>query len=243
MKPFLGELIGTALLILLGDGVVANVVLKGTKGNNSGWIVVTMGWALGVFVGVVAASPASDAHLNPAVTIAMAYAGKMSWSLVPTYLAAQMLGAMIGAFLVWATYKQHFDATDDQNLKLGVFCTGPAIRSTFWNTISEVIGTFVLVYAALSIASPTGQIGSISSLPIAAVVAVIGISLGGTTGYAINPARDLGPRIMHCLLPVPNKRDGDWTYAPVPVIGPILGGLLAAIVHGAFLANTNSGPM
>jgi glycerol uptake facilitator protein len=188
-------------------------------------------------VGVVAASPASDAHLNPAVTIAMAYAGKMSWSLVPAYIAAQMLGAMLGAFLVWMQYKQHFDVTEDQNIKLGVFCTGPAIRSGFWNLISEVIGTFVLVYAALSIASPTGQIGSISSLPIAAVVAVIGISLGGTTGYAINPARDLGPRIVHCLLPIPNKRDGDWSYAPVPVVGPIVGGLLAAIVHAVFTAN------
>jgi glycerol uptake facilitator protein len=237
MKPFLGELIGTMLLILLGDGVVANVLLKGTKGNNSGWIVITMGWALAVFVGVVAAAPASDAHLNPAVTIAMAYAGKMSWSLVPAYIAAQLLGAMLGAFLVWMQYKQHFDTTEDQNIKLGVFCTGPAIRSAFWNTISEIIGTFVLVYAALSIASPTGQIGSISSLPIAAVVAVIGISLGGTTGYAINPARDLGPRMMHCLLPIPNKRDGDWSYSPIPVIGPIIGGLLAAIVHAAFTAN------
>jgi glycerol uptake facilitator protein len=236
MKPFLGELIGTALLVLLGDGVVANVLLKGTKGNNSGWIVITMGWALAVFVGVVASSPLSDAHLNPAVSIAMVYAGKMPSSLLINYLGGQMLGAMIGAFLVWAQYKQHFDTTEDQNMKLGVFCTGPAIRSPFWNTISEIIGTFVLVYAALSISSPSGQIGSISSLPIAAVVAVIGISLGGTTGYAINPARDLGPRIMHCLLPIPNKRNGDWSYAPTPVIGPIIGGLLAAIVHGAIAA-------
>lgn len=238
MKPFLGELIGTALLILLGDGVVANVLLKGTKGNNSGWIVITLGWALAVFVGVVAASPLSQAHLNPAATIAMAYAGKISWTLLPTYIGGQMLGAMLGAFLVWAQYKQHFDATEDQNIKLGVFCTGPAIRSPFWNTISEVIGTFVLVYAALSLSSPSGQIGSIHSLPLAAIVAVIGISLGGTTGYAINPARDLGPRIMHCLLPIPNKRDGDWSYAPIPVIGPIIGGLLAAIVYGAVSAAT-----
>jgi glycerol uptake facilitator protein len=233
MKPFLGELIGTALLVLLGDGVVANVLLKGTKGNNSGWIVITLGWALAVFVGVVASSPLSDAHLNPAVSIAFVYAGKMTASLLPMYIGGQMLGAMLGAFLVWLQYKQHFDTTEDQNMKLGVFCTGPAIRSMFWNTISEIIGTFVLVYAALNISTPSGQIGSISSLPIAAIVAVIGISLGGTTGYAINPARDLGPRIMHCLLPIPNKRDGDWSYAPVPVIGPILGGLLAAIVHGA----------
>jgi len=158
MKPFLGELIGTALLVLLGDGVVANVLLKGTKGNNSGWIVITMGWALAVFVGVVASSPFSDGHLNPAVTIAMAYAGKMSWSVVPTYIGAQMLGAMIGAFLVWAQYKQHFDTTEDHNIKLGVFCTGPAIRSPFWNTISEIIGTFVLVYAALNIASAADRL-------------------------------------------------------------------------------------
>ena len=232
MKPFLGELIGTALLILLGDGVVANVLLKGTKGNNAGWIVITMGWALAVFVGVVVASAASGAHLNPAVTVAMAYAGKLSWSLLPTYITGQMLGAMLGAFLVWMQYKQHFDVTEDKNAKLGVFCTGPAIRSGFWNTISEIIGTFVLVYAALNISSPSGGLGSLDALPIAGVVAVIGLSLGGTTGYAINPARDLGPRIMHCLLPIPNKRDGDWGYAWVPVIGPILGGLLAAIVHG-----------
>lgn len=233
MKPFLGELIGTMLLILLGDGVVANVLLKGTKGNNAGWIVITMGWALAVFVGVIVAAAASGAHLNPAVTIAMAYAGKIDPALVPSYLGAQMLGAMLGAFLVWMQYKQHFDATEDGNAKLGVFCTGPAIRSPFWNFTSEVIGTFVLVYAALSISSPNGGLGSLDALPIAGVVAVIGLSLGGTTGYAINPARDLGPRIMHCLLPIPNKRDGDWAYAPIPVIGPIVGGLLAAIIHGA----------
>lgn len=231
MKPFLGELIGTALLILLGDGVVANVLLKGTKGNNGGWIVITLGWALAVFVGVVVSAAASGAHLNPAVTIAMAIAGKIEWGLLPSYISAQMLGAMLGAFLVWAQYKQHFDATEDAGAKLGVFCTGPAIRATFWNSISEVIGTFVLVYAALNISSPSGGLGSLDALPIAGVVAVIGLSLGGTTGYAINPARDLGPRIMHCLLPIPGKRDGDWGYAWVPVIGPIVGGLIAAIAH------------
>ncbi len=221
------------LLILLGDGVVANVLLKGTKGNNAGWIVITMGWALAVFVGVVVAAAASGAHLNPAVTVGMAYAGKISWTLLPTYIGAQMLGAMLGAFLVWVQYKQHFDVTEDANAKLGVFCTGPALRSPFWNFLSEMIGTFVLVYAALNISSPTGGLGSLDALPIAAVVAVIGLSLGGTTGYAINPARDLGPRIMHGLLPIPNKRDGDWGYAPIPIFGPVAGALVAAMVHGA----------
>lgn len=233
MKVFLGEFIGTMLLILLGDGVVANVVLKGTKGNSGGWIVITMGWALAVFVGVVVAASASGAHLNPAVTVAMAYAGKLSWRLLPTYFTGQMLGAMAGAFLVWVQYKQHFDATEDRDAKLAVFCTGPAIRSSFWNFFSEVIGTFVLIYAALNISSPTGGLGSLDALPIAGVVAAIGLALGGSTGYAINPARDLGPRIMHCLLPIPRKRDGDWSYAPIPVFGPIVGALIAAIVHGA----------
>jgi glycerol uptake facilitator protein len=231
MKPFVGELIGTAILILLGDGVVANVLLKGTKGNNSGWIVITMGWALAVFVGVITSTGLSDAHLNPAVTIAMAYAGKISWTLLPSYIGGQMLGAAIGAILVWMQYKPHFDVNEDKNANLGVFCTGPGIRAPFWNFISEVIGTFVLVFAALRISSPSGQLGSLSALPIAGVVAVIGLSLGGSTGYAINPARDLAPRIVHCLLPIPYKRDGDWGYAPIPVIGPIVGGLLAAIIY------------
>jgi glycerol uptake facilitator protein len=233
MHPFTGELIGTALLILLGDGVVANVILKGTKGNGGGWIVITMGWALAVFVGVIAATSMSSAHLNPAVTIAMAYAGKISWTLLPTYIGGQMVGAAIGAALVWVQYKSHFDITEDKDAKLAVFCTGPAVRSPFWNLLSEVIGTFVLVFAALSMASASGEIGSLSALPIAGVVAVIGLSLGGSTGYAINPARDLAPRMMHCLLPIPNKRDGDWGYAAIPVIGPIVGGLLAAMFYAA----------
>ena len=241
MNAFLGELIGTMLLILLGDGVVANVLLKGTKGNNSGWIVITMGWALAVFVGVIVASAASGAHLNPAVTVGMAYAGKISWELLPKYIGAQLLGATIGAFLVWIQYKQHFDATEDGNAKLGVFCTGPAIRSPFWNFLSEAIGTFVLVFAALSISSPTGGLGSLDALPIAGVVAVIGLSLGGTTGYAINPARDIGPRIMHAILPIPRKRDSDWGYAPIPIFGPIVGGLIAAIVHGAVVGVQRAG--
>jgi glycerol uptake facilitator protein len=184
---------------------------------------------------VIAATSMSAAHLNPAVTIAMAYAGKISWTLLPSYIGGQMLGAAIGAALVWVQYKPHFDVTEDKDGKLGVFCTGPAIRAPFWNFMSELIGTFVLVFAALSISSPSGDIGSLSALPIAGVVAVIGLALGGSTGYAINPARDLAPRIMHALLPIPNKRDGDWGYAPIPVIGPIVGGLLAAIFYGAFI--------
>jgi glycerol uptake facilitator protein len=238
MSPFFGELIGTAILVLLGDGVVANVILKNTKGYNSGWIVITTGWALAVFVGVFIASGASGAHLNPAVTIGLAAAGKFSWSLVPLYLVAQMLGACLGALLVWLQYKSHFDITEDKDAKLGVFCTGPQIRAPFSNIISETLGAFVLVFAVLHISSPQGGLGSLDALPVALVVFVIGLSLGGTTGYAINPARDLGPRLMHALLPIPGKRDSDWSYAWIPVLSPILGGLLAVAVHYF----VNSGP-
>lgn len=230
MSALIGEFIGTLLLILLGDGVVANVVLKGTKGHGGGWIVITFGWAMAVFVGVVVAAKASGAHLNPAVTIGLAAAGNFQWNLVLGYIAAQMLGASAGATLVWLQYKSHFDLTDDQGAKLAVFCTGPAVRSMGLNLISEIIGTFVLVYAALKISSPTGGLGSLDALPVALVVLAIGLSLGGTTGYAINPARDLGPRIMHSLLPIPGKRDSDWSYAAIPVIGPIAGALLAALL-------------
>lgn len=231
MPPFLAETIGTALLILLGDGVVANVLLKNTKGNGGGWIVITMGWGMAVFTGVIVAAGSSGAHLNPAVTLGLAAAGKFDWNNVPLYIAAQMLGAAIGAFLVWLQYKQHFDATENGDLKLGVFCTGPAMRSPWLNLASEIIGTFVLVFAVLHISSPAGGLGSLDALPVALVVLVIGLSLGGTTGYAINPARDLAPRIVHWLLPIPGKRDSDWPYAPIPVAGPILGGLLAAALH------------
>ena len=231
MTPFLGEIIGTALLILLGDGVVANVVLKGTKGNNSGWIVITLGWAMSVFVGVFVSAAAIGAHLNPAVTVALAAAGKFGWPQVPAYLLAQMLGACLGAFLVWAHYKPHFDATESQDSKLAVFCTAPAIRATGLNLISEIIGTAVLVYAVLHITSPSGGLGSLDALPVALVVLVIGLSLGGTTGYAINTARDLGPRLMHALLPLSNKGRSDWNYAWIPVLGPIIGGLVAALIY------------
>ncbi len=228
MPPFFAELIGTALLILLGDGVVANVILSKTKGSGGGWIVVTFGWAMAVFVAGFITAPSSGAHLNPAATIGLAAAGKFSWSLVPTYVAAQMCGACLGAVLVWVQYKAHFAATSDADAKLGTFCTGPAIRGTGLNLLSEIIGTFVLVFAALHITDPDGKFASLDALPVGLVVLAIGLSLGGTTGYAINPARDLGPRLVHALMPIPGKRDSDWTYSWIPVVGPIIGGLLAA---------------
>ncbi len=230
MHAFTGELIGTALLVLLGDGVVANVLLSRTKGHAAGLIVITFGWAMAVYVGVLAASAYSDAHLNPAVSVGLAVAGKFEWHLVPGYVAAQMLGGCLGAGLVWLQYKSHFDVTTDPEAKLAVFCTGPAIRSLGLNAISEIVGTFVLVFAALHVSSPTGGMGSLDALPIALVVLAIGLSLGGTTGYAINPARDLAPRMMHMLLPIPGKRDSDWNYAWVPVAGPVVGAILAAVL-------------
>lgn len=238
MTPFIAELIGTMLLILLGDGVVANVVLKDTKGNNSGWIVITTAWALAVFVGVVVAAPYSGAHLNPAVTVALAISGAFPWASVPGYILAQFLGAMMGAFLVWLTHKDHFDRTEDAGAKMAVFCTGPAIRNYSINFICEVVGTFVLIFTIFHITGAeitnTKQVvglGSVGALPVALLVWVIGLSLGGTTGYAINPARDLGPRIMHMILPIKNKAGNDWAYAWVPVIGPLTGAALAAFLH------------
>ena len=241
MTAFIAELIGTGALVLLGNGVVANVVLTDTKGHNSGWIVITTGWALAVYVGVVIATPFSGAHLNPAVTIAMATAGNLPWSSVLPFIVAQMLGAMIGAFLVWVMYRDHFNRTTDSWLQLAAFSTRPSIADNIPNLISELIGTFVLVFTVFFITG--GEIvesktkiglGSIGALPVALLVWSIGLSLGGTTGYAINPARDLGPRIMHSLLPMKNKRNSNWGYAWIPVLGPILGGLLAALVYTGF---------
>jgi len=231
MSPFIAEITGTAILIVLGDGVVANVILSKTKGYSGGLISITMGWAMAVFVGVFVAAAASGAHLNPAVTIALAYAGKFDWALVPQYIAAQMLGAMLGAFLVWLAYKQHFDETEDRDTKLGVFCTAPAKRHRMHNFLTELIGTFVFMFAVLSITKSSSSLGSLDALPVALVVLAIGLSLGGPTGYAINPARDLGPRIMHFLLPIKNKRDSDWGYSWIPVVGPIAGGILAVAVY------------
>ncbi|MBU2927312.1 MIP/aquaporin family protein [Winogradskyella psychrotolerans] len=237
MTPFIAELIGTAILILLGGGVVANVVLNKTIGNNSGWIVITTGWALAVYVAVVIAGPYSGAHINPAVTVAVAIAGKFPWADVPMYILAQMIGAMIGATAVWLMYKNHFDETDNADSKKAVFCTAPAIRNTFSNFFSEMLGTFVLLFsifyftdASISEAETVIGMGSLGALPVAFLVWSIGLSLGGTTGYAINPARDLGPRLIHAILPIQNKAKSDWSYAWIPVLGPLVGGALAAFL-------------
>ncbi|MBX6381174.1 MAG: aquaporin family protein [Thermoflavifilum aggregans] len=227
MHPFLAEMLGTAILILLGDGVVANVLLKRTKGQQSGWIVITFGWAMAVYVGVFCVAPYSGAHINPAVTIALALAGRFPWSEVGLYLIAQLIGAMIGALLVWLTYKKHYDEQNEPDLILMTFCTQPAIRHPLFNVITEVIGTWVLVLGVLYMAEPDVGLGAIDALPVALLVLAIGLSLGGHTGYAINPARDLGPRIIHALLPIPGKRDSDWAYAWVPIIGPVVGAILA----------------
>lgn len=237
MTPFIAEIIGTAILILLGGGVVANVVLNKTIGNSSGWIVITTGWALAVYVAVVISGPYSGAHINPAVSIGLAIAGKFPWGDVPLYVLAQMIGAMIGASSVWLFYKNHFDATEDADCKKAVFCTAPAIRHTFSNFFSEALGTFVLIFTILYFTNATINdtetvigLGSLGALPVAFLVWSIGLSLGGTTGYAINPARDLGPRIMHALLPIKNKASSDWSYSWIPVLGPIAGATFAALL-------------
>jgi glycerol uptake facilitator protein len=230
MTPFFGEFIGTGLLVALGQSVVANVVLAKTKGHNSGWIVISFGWAMAVFVGVYCSAASSKAHLNPAVTIAFAVLGKISWQLVPVYLAAQMLGAMAGSTLAWLCFRAHFGQTEDPNAKLSVFCTMPAIRSYGDNLVTETIATFILILGVLFIAAPSSSLGALDALPVGLLVLGIGLGPGGPTGYAINPARDLGPRIMHALLPLPGKRDSDWSYAWVPILGPLLGSLLAVLV-------------
>jgi glycerol uptake facilitator protein len=230
MNPFFGEFFGTAIILLLGGGVVANVSLDKTYGHKSGLIVIAFGWAIGVFSGVLFAAPISGAHLNPAVTLALVVAHKFSPSLVPLYLSAQLLGAMFGSGLVWLAYKKQFDVTVDGDTKLGVFCTAPCIRSYWYNVLTELIGTHMLTMAVLYMAVPEVGLGALNALPIALVVLGIGLSLGGPTGYAINPARDLGPRIMHYFLPIPNKRDSDWKYAWVPILGPLAGAVSAAVL-------------
>lgn len=237
---FFGEFVGTALLLVLGGGVVANVVLNKTKGNNSGWIVITFGWAIAVFVGVYASNKlGGSGHLNPAVTIAMAtfHINNFDSSLLPVYIIAQLTGAFVGAIIVWITYKQHFDATDDGSLKLAVFSTAPAIRNPFYNLVTEIVGTFILVFGAMSMSASEIKLGTLDALPVGLLVLGIGLSLGGPTGYAINPARDLGPRIAHFILPIKNKGTSDWNYSWIPVAGPIIGGLLAAFLYGKIQFN------
>ena len=239
LEKFLAEVFGTGALVLLGDGVVAGVLLARSKAQNSGWIVITLAWGLAVFVGVLIAGPISGAHLNPAVTLAVAMNGGIPWSEVPVYWAGEMLGAFLGAVIVFLHYYPHWAETENADLKLAVFSTGPAIRSTLWNFVSEVIGTFVLVFVifAFSNSGKATGLAALGALPVGLLVVVIGLSLGGTTGYAINPARDLGPRIAHFLLPIPGKRDSDWSYSWIPVVGPLVGAALAFIVYQ--LAFTN----
>ncbi len=248
MSPIIAEVIGTAILILFGGGVVANVVLNKTKGNNSGWIVITWGWAMGVFVAVFAMGQFSGAHINPAVTVGLAVAGLFNWGMVIPYVIAQTIGGFIGAVLVWLAYKDHFAITEDEGVKLAIFSTAPEIRSYPSNFMTEVIGTFILVYGVLYIVTPgfvtangemlstiviNGQevgfgLGALSALPVGLLVLGIGLALGGPTGYAINPARDLGPRIAHALLPFPHKGSSDWAYSWIPVFAPLVGAVIAA---------------
>lgn len=251
MNRYVAEFLGTAILILLGNGVVANVVLSRTKGAAGGWIVVTAGWALAVFTGVMCVGQFSGAHLNPAVTLGLATAGEFEWSQLPGYMAAQLAGAMLGALLVALFYREHYRVTDDPAAIRATFCTSPAIPNTLNNILSEAIGTFVLLFAVLLAADPTFELGqsadlqtikvgmgSLGALPVGLVVFAIGLSLGGTTGYAINPARDLGPRLIHALFPIPGKGDSDWSYAWVPIVGPLLGAVAAAIVKLAVMTSS-----
>lgn len=251
MSPFTAEIIGTGILILLGNGVVANVVLNKTKGHQGGWIVITWGWAMGVFAGVFTVAQFSGAHINPAVTVGLAVAGLFDWGLVIPYIVAQIIGAALGSLLVWLAYKDHFAATDNKDLVLACHCTAPNIRNVPSNVVTEVIGTFLLVFGVLYLVSPgfvtaegemleaiiiDGQhvgfgLGALAALPVALLVLGLGLSLGGPTGYAINPARDLGPRIMHALLPIPTKGGSDWGYSWVPVLAPLIGAALAAGVY------------
>ena len=252
MNPVLAEFIGTAILVIFGNGVVANVILSKTKGNGGGWIVITAGWALAVFVGVFSSQSFSGAHLNPAVTLAMAQAGKFAWADVAGYVLAQMAGGVVGGALVYFFYRSHFRSTEDGNAKLACFCTAPNLRGQAQAFFCETFGTFLLVLpvflmtdAKIKLPTSAGAtseviigLGTLGALPVGLVVFAIGLSLGGTTGYAINPARDLGPRLAHAFLPIPGKRDSDWGYAWVPVLGPLLGGLLAAIVHSMLVRHS-----
>ncbi len=240
MTPIVAEFIGTFILIALGHAVNANVLLTGTKGNGSGWILISIGWGLAVFCAVAVAGPFSGAHINPAVTFGLAIAGLFSWSDVLPYVTAQILGAALGAFVIWLNFKDHFDKEENPSSKLGVFATAPQIRNFPINFFNELTGTFFLVFVLLYIAAPEveGQrteivvgLGSIGALPVGFLVMIIGMGLGGTTGYAINPARDLGPRIMHAILPIQGKGSSDWSYSWIPILGPLSGAFVAYLVH------------
>ncbi len=241
MIEYFAEFLGTFILILLGNGVVANVILRNTKGANGGWIVITAGWGMAVFVAVFTVAPISGAHINPAVTLGLAFSGLFPWVQVVPFIVSQILGAMAGGYLVYLFYYEHFNITESQNCKLCCFCTLPNIKNYKNNFLSEMVGTFVLIFAVLFVNLPSVEIegidnvkvglGSLEALPVALVVFAIGLSLGGTTGYAINPARDLGPRIVHALIPMKGKRDSDWGYSWIPVMGPVVGAGVAALVY------------
>jgi glycerol uptake facilitator protein len=234
MQAYIGEFIGTMILIILGDGVVAGVLLRNSKAENSGWIVITFGWGMAVAIAVYCVGQFSGAHINPAVTIANAVTGNLAWALVPGYIIAQFLGAFVGAVIVWLAYLPHWPETEDAGLKLGVFCTAPAIYNTPANLITEIIGTFMLVFGVFGIFAYSGEVGgsaaALNPLLVGLLVLGIGLSLGGPTGYAINPARDLGPRIAHAVLPIAGKGGSDWGYSWIPVVGPIIGGIIGAVL-------------
>ncbi len=235
MTPFFAELFGTAIVIIIGNGVVANVVLPKTKGNNAGLLAIVFGWMIAVFVGVYITSGISGGHLNPAVTLAMATAGKFKWELVPSYLLAQLLGAMIGALIVWVIYRPHINESTSSSDQLACFSTGPSIRDWKQNLLVETLATCVFLLGIFFIKPAGVEMGAMSALPVALLVGGMGFGLGGPTGWAINPARDLGPRIMHFILPIKGKGPSDWGYALVPVVGPIIGGILAAFIYLQFL--------
>ncbi|WP_124726945.1 MIP family channel protein [Staphylospora marina] len=232
MSPFLGELIGTMLLIVFGGGVCAGVLLKKTLSHQAGWVVISFGWGFAVMIAAYVAGDASGAHLNPALTVGFAVAGSFPWEQVPLYVVAQMLGAFLGAVVVWLHYLPHWKETEDPGAKLGVFSTSPAIPNRFANLLSEIIGTFVLVFVLLALGAKGMKFADgLKTLVVGLLIVAIGMSLGGTTGYAINPARDLGPRIAHFLLPIPGKGSSGWNYAWIPVAGPLIGGVLAALLY------------
>jgi glycerol uptake facilitator protein len=234
VQAYLAEFVGTMILILLGDGVVAAVLLRNSKAEHSGWIVITFGWGMAVAIAVYAVVAVSGAHINPAVTVGLASIGILPWAQVPGYIIAQLLGAFVGAVLVWLTYYDHWKETDDPTLKLGVFSTIPQIRNTVPNFITEVIGTAMLLFGVLAIlghTAPFAQGGIIFPLLVGFLVLAIGLSLGGPTGYAINPARDLGPRLAHAVLPIPGKGDSDWSYSWIPIVAPLVGGIIGAVLY------------